>query len=388
MSDGLTSELLLAAAWTIAACWLMARRDLPNAWAAALVLLRVALVVGYFAWHYDGLWTTYDDVTYYAQGGDLLSLEYSPLGILLEPGGVDQLMGVAESRHFLYTWLNLLAQYLFGPHYYAMVLINVWLTFFGGWCFARFLTAAGFSQRYTRYALVFALVQWDVVVWSSFLNVKDPLVQALTMAALAALAELVGRRNLWAALPLAALYFLFTWVRFYIPLVLLAVTSAWLMWQWDDRRKWMLAPLLVAVGYLLAPWNTDLWERIDTEFVAFGAARFLLTPEPWKVQEAYGFLFWPSLAHWAMIAPTLAGAWLLWRESPTARLALLYMAALVALYAVAEELQGPRHRAQLAFLFAWAQFHVVWRLRQPAAADNAASAWSWSDYASTPATAG
>lgn len=389
MAEGLTAELLLAAVWTAAACWWVAWRDLPAAWAGLLTLVRVGLVVGYFAWYYDGLWTTFDDVTYYTQGGDLLSQDYSPLGILLEPGGVDRLMGVAESRHFLYTWVNLLAQYLFGPHYYAMVLVNVWLTFVGGYYFARLLEATGFSQRYLRYAVAFALVQWDVLVWSSFLNVKDPLVQTLTMAALASLAQLLCQQRGWALLPLILLYPLFSYIRFYVPLLLLLVTAAWLLIEWRDRRKWLLAPVLALAVYLLVPWNSDLWDRVDTEFVSFGAARFLLTPAPWQVQEAYGFLFWPSLAHWVMFLPTLAGGWLLWRESPSSRLALLYLLALVALYAAAEELQGPRHRAQLAFLFAWAQFHVFWRLRQPVAADQAErTALPWNDYAWQPVSAG
>lgn len=381
MAEGLTPELLLAAAWTAAACGLVAWRDLPAAWAASLAVARVGLVVGYFAWFYDGLWTTYDDVTYFTQGGDLLSQEYSPLGILLEPGGIERLMNVAESRHFLYTWVNLLAQYAFGPHYFSMVLVNVWLTFAGGYCFARLLAALGFSERYTRYALAFALVQWDVLVWSSFLNVKDPLVQALTMAALACLAEVFCRRRYAALLPLALLYPLFSSVRFYVPLLLGLATAAWSLLEWPDRRKWLLAPALALAVYLLVPWNSDLWERIDGELISLGAARFLLTPAPWQVQDAYGFLFWPSLAHWAMFLPMLAGAWLLWRESPPARLAWIYLAALVALYAAADELQGPRHRAQLAFLFAWAQFHVVWRLRQPALVEDDGAAHVERSYA-------
>jgi hypothetical protein len=67
--------------------------------------------------------------------------------------------------------------------------------------------------------------------------------------------------------------------------------------------------------------------------------------------------------HWVFFLPALCGAAWLWRESRAARLALIYLACLVGLYAITEELLGPRQRFQVAFVFAWAQFHFAWHMR-------------------------
>src|SRR5581483_1368055 len=92
-------------------------------------------------------------------------------------------INLSEGYHVLYTWWNLLAQHLFGQHYYSSVFLNVLSTFVSGFVFVRILRLLNFPTAYQRGALIFFLLHWDVLVWSSFVNLKDILVMTLTVGA-------------------------------------------------------------------------------------------------------------------------------------------------------------------------------------------------------------
>ena len=104
----------------------------------------------------------------------------------------------------------------------------------------------------------------------------------------------------------------------------------------------------------------DYWQ-FDTLF--YGVARFSLTPIPWNVEPVYEYLVIPTSLHWLSFIPALVARGYLWGESKYARLFFIYLACLVGLYAITEDLLGPRQRFQVAFLFAWAQFHFAWKMK-------------------------
>jgi hypothetical protein len=118
----------------------------------------------------------------------------------------------------------------------------------------------------------------------------------------------------------------------------LAALGLWRAWPYFGRHSDLLQ-----------------WERL-----AIGAARFAVTPLPWSIEDSYSFLLLPSILHLVLAVPATLGAWCLWRQCPGARLPLLYAAVVLGFYAVAEDLQGPRHRVQIGFVVTWVQFHGVW----------------------------
>jgi hypothetical protein len=68
---------------------------------------------------------------------------------------------------------------------------------------------------------------------------------------------------------------------------------------------------------------------------------------------------------------------MLWRDSRAARLILLYAIAMIAVYSLADEIQGVRQRAQVSFVFTWAQMHFLWRwIHTPASSAASARARS------------
>ena len=366
MADGLTSDLLRTAACVGLACLLVAWRDLRLPLAGLTVTLKLALPVVYFAWLSDGMGWFLDDVTYFENGRHLLELGYTPLWVLGDPSRIESLKAVVGGHHILYLWWNLLAQFLFGPHYYSPVFLNLFLTFACGFFWVRTLRIMGFSKSYLRAFLVFFLFQWDVLAWSSLINIKDTLVMTLTVLAFFMLARCSLRFSPFSLLAFGVVLLLFTFTRFYVPVLILSSVAAWLLLYWRSPTKVLILPAtiltLLLVGTYFGSRHASELELFADADIPYGFFRFLLTPRPWGVSESYSFLFIPSLLHWLLFVPALASAWRLWKLLPPARLLLMYLLVTVAFYGAVPELQGPRQRIQVVFIIAWLQFDALRQL--------------------------
>ncbi len=362
MPDATTIELGWEAVVVTILAALVVRRDLGLPAAVAVALLRVAVPVIYFSWYFDGQWTILDDVTYFANGQRMLDEGFNPLSALTTFDGFEQLRSLSGGSHVLYCWWNVLAQYVFGSHYFAPVLLNVLVTFVAAHVLRKTTELAGFPTRYCRAMQLFYLLHWEVVAWSSFMNVKDPIVQLLTVTALYTVTRFFLRRDWPSVLGFVAVAQLFGLIRFYLPLLVMSTAIVWMLWQWKNSLKYLLVPLAVPLAYCAWPMLQEHAPYLNLESAAFGTARVLLTPIPGRIDECYSFLFLPALLHLAFLLPAAIGFLGLWRTCPLARLYLLYLLLILGLYAVTEELQGPRHRFQVAFVFVWIQFHFLWML--------------------------
>lgn len=370
--SGLTPELLRACAWIFLFGLWICSRDIPLRWALPVVAIKVAIPLLYFA--HDGFGAIHlsDDLEYYY---DALVLYQQGLTVglfLAAPGSLSLFVDAVGSQHVVYPFWNLAAFSMFGPYYFSPVLLNVGATFAAGWFFARVLGRMGFEPGYRMAALVFFLLHWEVVVWSSLLNLKDNLVMVLTLATLHAFILLFERPRLvlflWGILLLAGLAYL----RFYAPLLVGAAVFLHLLRERGaGGRAATLLILLIGIGGLflgiLEPAiKAASWLQPQT--LLWGLPRFFLTPLPWNLTESSAYLFIPSLLHLLLILPALAAVPFLWARGGAARFLLVYGAVIMLLYSVTPDLQGVRHRAQIAFLFAWLQFHALWMLFHYAAA--------------------
>jgi hypothetical protein len=361
----------------IVAAALVVRRDLGLVLAVIIATLRVAVPVVYFAWYNDGSWYLLDDVTYWSDGQRILAVGYNPLTILLTPEGYEHIQEICGGHHILYTWWNVLAQYLFGQHYFAPVLLNVLVTFVTAFYVRRTMELIGFPPAYCRALEVFYLLHWEVIAWSSFVNVKDPIVQLLTVAELYCVTRFFRRRDWQSALGFVGVAQAFYFVRFYLPLVMLLGAALWMVWQWRNNLKFVLLPLALLGGYWALPIFQEHAAYLDPEAALTGTMRMLITPIPGRIEDYYSYLLVPSILHLVFLLPAAAGLVALWRASTPARLYLIYLVLIIELYAITEELQGPRQRFQVAFIFTWIQFHFLWvtfRSRQTATTRPAAAA--------------
>lgn len=370
---GLTTELCVLALCAFAAATLIAARDMPLWLALVLAGMRVVIPLVYFAEYFNPAWTVLDDLYYTAHGSQLISAGYNPFSVLVDSDGRDYLFSLSQGHHVLYTWWNVTAMWLFGDQYYAPVFFNVVASFAGASLLAAALRQLGFTAGYCLGIQVFWLVHWDAIAWTSLLNIKDTLVQTLTIAVLYCLVGFVCQRQTRYLVGFACVAALFWWLRFYVPVLVLTAAMLWMLTQWDDARKWLLIPAGCVAFYLALPVITGVSQFWDFTDLGYGMVRFSLTPTPWSLHEVYSYLWLPTLCHWAFFIPALLGLVWLWNDSRQARLFVFYLLCLVTLYSVTQELLGPRQRYQAAFMFAWGQFHFLWKMK-PQWADQAISA--------------
>lgn len=360
MSQGLTFDLLKAALVVAFVSYCIVRRDLSFITAISVTTIKFAIPTIYFAWFYDGAWTLMDDLTYLAQGYTLLNSSFNPITILISDTGIMELKKLAGGPHFLYGWWNFLSDYLFGPYYYSPVLLNVGLTFVAGSMLYRICRLCNFSQMYARGLLLFFLLHWDVLVWSSFFNLKDTLILTLTVTSLYFMLRLAVCRSFPDIAWVAAIFFVFLWLRFYIPILLTAAYACWVMLR--VRGRWRFGVLFLATAAFIAylPDNLNaLLVRINMENLFFGALRFALTPQPWSLDASYTFLLLPSMLHWLFFLPAILGGFALWLRSREPAFLLIYVVVIILFYGLYPENQGPRHRVQISFITAWMQYHFI-----------------------------
>ncbi len=358
MTEGLSPDLVLAGAVVFLGILLVLVRRIGIGWTLAVAGVKALFFLVHFGYLDDGSWRVMDDVTYHAEAARMLAQGIGPWSALTTAHGLVELVYVSGGQHVAYFWWNLLAQSLLGDHYFAPVAFNIVLMALAAAGLHRILDLVGAGRRFATGAVVFYSLHWDVLVWSNCFNLKDSMVAALTLWMLVSWIRFQRKPGLRPALALAAIAVCLTYVRFYVPLLLVVAAglhAALALRGW--RRQAVLG--VACVGFLLGPAVAVYAGSIHPGLALTGTVRFLFTPRPWGITSNYAFLLLPSVLHWLM-APLLAyGLWLLWKRLPDLRCVLIYGAVVVAFYACVPELQGPRHRFQIVFLLALAQYGAV-----------------------------
>ncbi|MGK7887257.1 MAG: hypothetical protein AB4057_21840 [Crocosphaera sp.] len=367
MTEGLTFDLL----WVSVCIWLFSfwilKKTLSISVAFFVSLTKVTIPFTYFAFFYDGSWTFLDDITYTVMGSKLLNEGYNPISVLTEYQGLNSLFNIAGGNHILYYWFNLFSQYLFGEHYYSAVFVNVFLTCISGYLLFKISQILGFSRKYTQGLFIFYLLQWELLVWSSFINLKDISVSFLTISILYIIMIFYRTQKKKYLILLLIPLFLLLWLRFYVCFLIMVSWGLWIFFNSKGLKKyWMLFIVIVLIGIMLSFWGLDTITQYQSELnlspltIIFGIFRMFLTPQPWSIHPAYTFLLIPSLLQWMFFLPTLFSTYKLWNGSQEIRLLILYMLISFIFLGTFDRLQGPRHRVQLLPIIAWLQFHFLW----------------------------
>lgn len=353
----LSPDLLAAAGWCLVACWLLLLRPLGPGLALVVATAKIALPLAHFRLGLFDIaaWRLLDDVKYVEEAASLR-------GALLggAPDAASQLFDVAEGHHVGYYVWNVLAQTLFGEHYFAAVFLNVVLTCVAARGVLRLLELVGLARGYALAFAVFFLLHWDVLAWSSFFNMKDPVVMTLSVWLFVWGLELVLKARPQALVGFLAIAGILYFFRWYVPVL---VTGALGLWGVSHLRGWRRnVLLLLGLAVLVA---IPLHGRFPRELLQptglfAGFFKFAMTPRPWGMSEGYRFLLLPSALHWFLAPLALLGGLNLWRRYPRARPLLLYVLLVFCFYAMVPRLHGPRHRFQCVFVLAWLQFHGLY----------------------------
>lgn len=381
MQASIAEPLMLAACLTFAASFFVLSRYLPRSTALVTALIKVGLVVVFFGYFNSGQFTLRDDLTYLRNAGTLYERGFDAIDVLASWKGIRLMAVLSSGWHIGYLWWNLLAIGLFGDHYFSAVFLNVLITCGGGWIARQLALESGFDVRYANGSAVLFLLHWELLAWSSIVNVKDVPVCVLTLGLIYGVSKLAGetasakdRRDgfFW----VVATSFLLFWIRFYLPALVFLAASVWLIASHSMRRRqWGLGLLAVVgtVAYLRGVGKLVAIGQFDPASMIQGSIRFLLTPQPWSVDPKYGFLIVPAVLHLIWFLPAAYGAIDLAKQSSTFRLLLWCGLVVVVFYGIVDELQGPRHRLQILALWSWAQWHFAAKVLLSAKTTNGTS---------------
>lgn len=304
-------------------------------------------------------WLKIDDIAYFNISKELLSQGYG----LFSSETFERLIYLNGGIHIMYSWINMLLHSIFGIHYFASVFFNVFLTFIcGALLYDISLKITGMT-KYSLGLFIFFCLHWDILTWSSFLNLKDIFVLLLTLAFFWVIICRLSIKPVSSLLALLLISILFYWTRFYIPLF---VGISYAIYLIKPKPSFFLRVLSLSI-FLFAFVNYLGFDSLKY-FLAklrlggdifFGVSRFLLTPLPWKIEDSYIFLIFSSCLHFVFLLPAAIGSIQLTSKYREVYLLSIFFVICLLVYGSLPELQGPRHRIQISFMIIWFQYHSI-----------------------------
>jgi hypothetical protein len=368
MSEGLSTDLWFAFAVTLVFGFVILAKRFPVNVAIPIALVKAGIPFVYFAFYFDGTWTFYDDIRYLQTANFTLHQGYDPFTMFFSLDGRLALPYYTQSTHFAYFWVNMVALRLFGNHYFAPVFFNVCLTYIAGVYLYRFARSFGMTVPYTKGLVLFFLVHWDILTWTSLLNLKEMVVLLFTLIMIHHLTQFAtgnsrGWRKFLDLLIVGAAALVLAATRFYAPLIVFTAYFLWLLMH----RRGLYGLLIASTAICLAIVAFTSFRAITEEMqvvtspggLLTGLAMVHLSPPPWATGDTVGFLTIAVTFHWLFLVPALWGAQHLWKRNPGLRIAILYVGVAWAFYAIVIDLRGPRERVQLTFIWAWFQYHFL-----------------------------
>ena len=307
-------------------------------------------------------WNLKDDLGYMEAAKFLLSKDTDPLGLILFDSERRHLFSIAGGHHVLFQWLNYASFYYLSPKYFAPVYINIALTAVATVLFMRVLKIADYSYRSVIQIGALSCVGLELLSWSSFLNLKEPVVILLTTAALYFMVGFNKYKKLRHLVGFGLVCLLFYYLRFYLP-VLFVIAYLLAVFPWSS-----LAPVVLltftTVATLASQIGVNQIDRFHFDNFAFNALRFLLSPRPWGIEASYSFLLLTSVFHLALVPLAFVGFTLTSKKGFAGRLFASYVVILVIFYALLPDFNGPRHRHQMYFVMALFQISgAAWAIR-------------------------
>ncbi len=311
----------------------------------------------YFHVYFDGTYTSLDDIIYFATGLRLLQT------VRLDGLFHLDIINIAESFHFTYTIASAIAIALFGEEYFALSAFNVLTTFACGYFACRIIQTLYANTRISRWFYALAVLQPDLVSWSTVFAGKDTLILLGHLLFLYSYALILRGRQGKGLLWLLLAIFLTLNLRFYIPIVMVLLITFQI-----NRRAALyvvgtiaLAATTIFSGSLYGLWSLTITslETINVTPIGLltGIPHFWLTPRPFFEDPIHGFLRVANVVTWLAFPFLFVGLLASFRsQDKFARFLFIYFLTFSMFYAVVEYLNGPRHRVQLVFAllyFTW-----------------------------------
>lgn len=367
IATGFTANLALVAFCAWLSGLLFGRLYLENKIAYLVITAKITLPLVYFSVIADGSWYT---------GGDDWGYVYRAIDLLLKDVDPLRIWFVAEGQHLfqfpngaLTKWYNFTLFYLFGPSYYVGVIFAPVLSMISGGFIYLLLKSCGKSRRQAEWGAVFFLLHWETVTWTSFLNLKEPLVTVLLIAFVYGLI-LFSKRPLAGLGLITIATIVMQKTRFYLPFVLFAgyITAISSYFPLARSRTRLALGLILLVGAIivLALFGVISIAQVRYAFslanfgsLGFGLAKVVLSPLPWNISDPAGYLLVSATLHILFLPVTAIGGYFLWKQGLEGRIIVfVYVIGLIA-YATQPMVNSPRHRAPFLVMEILMQFEFL-----------------------------
>lgn len=339
--------------------WYICRRliGLNPVVSAGIALIKISIpFIFFYFFYYDGI-IQFDDYLgrckVYFEGVD------NPFACFFHDSLRSKMF--SPRHNSLYIWWNFFGTWLFGDWYSSPVFLNVGLTFIGGLFIYRIALLSGFSPVYSRALSGFYLLHWDVIAWSSFPNLKEIMIQVLTMGAwygavLLNRSESRFRGFILFCFMLSILLF----SRYHIPFFIVFSYILYTVICKKDIINYLIAFAVGLTTFFVFPeYVFDRFIRylanLNTFFFYF--LKFILSPQPWALSQKNFWQFFSSILHLLFLGPCIWGMLSMWKNR-VVRQFILYVIVLLIFYsflAYGEQ----RQRVQVGWVVVWAQFHFI-----------------------------
>jgi len=321
-----------------------------------IALIKAFIFFIFFNNFFNFSYTFLDDVTYIETSIEYINNGKTFLSLLSQP--LDLIFAFGK-WHYLYYLYNILSIEIFGAFYSSPVAFSVILTFFSSLVLYRLLLLLNFPMKVSIYISVFFILHWDLIVWSSFFDLKDTFVQFLTISLIYLIIKNDMKIKFINIFLISFLILLMTFLRFYIPyfIVISYVFFLFLRKYIDSKKNKLMYFTIILVGFtiLIILINAFFLKEVTLFFNNFtnpiiGSIRYLLTPLPFHTDEGYKFLFFSSILNFLFFPFLIYGIFIFSKSNllnSYKYFILINLFIILLFYGSFVELQGPRHKVQI-----------------------------------------
>lgn len=344
--------------FTLVAAFLVTRSVIGS---LAGALIKAGLFFLNYWLFFKGQVTGFDDLYYLEMASKLRGMDFVIMDVFQRR---QEVMDLAESAHIFYPIYNYYGVALFGDFYFAPVTLNVLATLPVAYVGMRLgMAEFGLSRKQARVFFLFLLLHPEILAWSTVFNGKETLVLLCHVLFLTGVSLFFRKRILASILVISPVIYVLFGLRFYTPPLFAAAFFAYSVIALKGKYRLALMVLAATCSILLFLQLRGGWDYILNIYVSslnnplIGFVHFLLTPRPFFTDPEYEFLDWPSVYHWLAIPLFFMGLARVYRlKTRFSRYFIYYFITIMVFYSSFSELQGARHRFQLAFAFAIFEF--------------------------------
>tara|TARA_B100001248_G_scaffold250487_1_gene224617 strand:- start:10821 stop:12032 length:1212 start_codon:yes stop_codon:yes gene_type:complete len=334
----------------------------------------------YFYFNYSSEYHFYDDIAYLVRSYNLLK----DLSLLEIFGNLETPKSIIGTGHIGYWLYNLFAVKIFGYYYFSPVLVNIFLSIISSYLMYLTLVKVKFSNSFAIFFFFISLIHWDTIAWTTYLNSKEQLIQFCIVLFFYNLIKISVDQKIYIKNLIFIIFSLWivSEVRTYVLIILISLMFFYYLSFFRVQKHYIsrlvillglfiLIPIYVYINYdsiylgIRSSYELLIFSDINSGFsqITYGIFRYLLTPLPWQVEENYRFLIYASWLHWTFFPVFLFGLFLVLRKKNSKLIGYLFLfIILIIFYSIFVELQGPRHRYQIANIIIFLQCLAVFKV--------------------------